>query len=234
MMTQSYLLFEMYLKNQLIPENMNKEFLKKLTEIVEANLANENFGTEDLAREMGMSHSNLNRKLNLISNQTISQFIREFRLKKAKELLMNEDLTAAEIAYRVGFGSSTYFSKCFHEYFGHAPGELRNHEQENDPKEKTVEVEPTPNKPNRKKILELQIYRKQREREGFKNERGLNLVQTVDYVIIKEKQKAFRFIIYNRRNTIPKWRFFIFQCDPLFESIRSDPGFKKVLRYELQ
>jgi len=131
---------------------MNKEFLHRLTEIVEANLTNENFGTEDLAREIGMSHSNLNRKLNQISNQTISQFIREVRLKKAKELLLSEDLTAAEIAYRVGFGSPTYFNKCFHEYFGHAPGELRNHEQENEPEEPPVEVESTPKKPNRRKM----------------------------------------------------------------------------------
>lgn len=108
---------------------MSKEFIKKLTEIVEANMANEAFGTEDLAREMGMSHSNLHRKLKTITNQTISQFIREERLKKAKKLLLNEDMTAAEIAYSVGFGSPTYFNKCFHEYFGHAPGEFRKEEQ---------------------------------------------------------------------------------------------------------
>jgi TolB-like protein/AraC-like DNA-binding protein/lipopolysaccharide biosynthesis regulator YciM len=131
---------------------MNKEFLKKLTEIVEANLANEHFGPEELAGEMGMSHSNLHRKLKSISNQTLSQFIREIRLKKAKELLLNEDLTAAEISYRVGFGSPTYFNKCFHEYFGHAPGELRNHEQENEPEEQAVEIESTLKKPIRRKI----------------------------------------------------------------------------------
>ncbi len=131
---------------------MNKEFLHRLTELVEANLANEHFGPEELAGEMGMSHSNLHRKLKSITNQTISQFIREIRLKKAKELLLNEDLTAAEIAYRVGFGSPTYFNKCFHEYFGHAPGELRNHEQENEPEEQVVELEPTAKKPNRRKL----------------------------------------------------------------------------------
>jgi len=132
---------------------MNREFIHRLTEIVEANLANETFGTEDLAREMGMSHSNLNRKLKSVSNQTISQFIREVRLKKAKELLLNEDLTAAEISYRVGFGSPTYFNKCFHEYYGHAPGELRNHEPENEQTEQPVEIEPTPKKTKIRKTL---------------------------------------------------------------------------------
>ena len=107
---------------------MNKEFMQRLTGLVEANLSNEKFGVEDLIRETGMSHSNLHRKLKSISNQTISQFIREIRLKKAKQLLLNEDLTVSEIAYRVGFGSPTYFNKCFHEYFGYAPGELKNRE----------------------------------------------------------------------------------------------------------
>jgi AraC-like DNA-binding protein len=107
---------------------MSREFIQKLTEIVEANLANENFGPDELVREAGMSHSNLNRKLKTISNQNVSQFIREVRLKKAKELLLNEDATAAEISYRVGFGSPTYFNNCFREYFGVAPGELRNRE----------------------------------------------------------------------------------------------------------
>lgn len=103
---------------------MNKDFLQRLTEIVETNLNNETFGPKDLAREMGVSHSKLYRKLKSISNQNISQFIRELRLMKAKELLLNEDLTASEVSYRVGFGSPTYFNKCFHEYFGYSPGEI--------------------------------------------------------------------------------------------------------------
>ena len=107
---------------------MNNEFVKRLSDIVEANLADEKFGVEDLVREMGISHISLHRKLKTISNQTISQVIREIRLKKAKELLLNEDLTVSEISYRVGFGSPTYFNKCFHEYFGYPPGESKNQE----------------------------------------------------------------------------------------------------------
>lgn len=99
-----------------------------MRDIVEAHLANENFGVEDLVRESGMSHSNLHRKLRSISNQTISQFIREVRLVKAKELLKYDDLTVSEISYKVGFGSPTYFNKCFHEYYGHPPLEFKNQE----------------------------------------------------------------------------------------------------------
>lgn len=125
--------------------------IQKLTNLVEANLANESFGPEELAREAGMSHSNLNRKLKTITNQNASLFIREVRLKKAKELLLNEDATVSEISYRVGFGSPTYFNKCFHDYFGYSPGEMRNHDQEEEPAEQPCEA--IPKKQNRTKIL---------------------------------------------------------------------------------
>ena len=105
---------------------MHQEFIKKLTEIAEANLANEKFGIEELAKEMGMSRISLYRKFKLVTNQTGGQFIRELRLKKAKDLLLSEDFTVAEISYKVGFASPTYFSKCFHEYYGCSPGELKN------------------------------------------------------------------------------------------------------------
>lgn len=130
---------------------MHREFIQKLTNLVEANLANETFGPDDLAREAGMSHTNLNRKLKTILNQNSSHFIREVRLKKAKELLLSGDLTVAEISYRVGFGSPAYFNRCFHEYFGVAPGEFKNHEQKNEPEEQPVKT--LPKKSKRTKML---------------------------------------------------------------------------------
>ena len=105
--------------------SMDQAFIKKLTDIVLANLANENFGAEELAKEAVMSHSTLNRKLRSIKNQDASQFIREVRLQKAMEMLENNEGTAAEIAFRVGFGSPAYFTKCFHKYYGYTPGDIR-------------------------------------------------------------------------------------------------------------
>ena len=90
-------------------------FLRKLSSLIEANLENERFGVSELARETGMSRSNLHRKVKSITGNSVSQLIREIRLKKAMELLKQGDFTASEIAYRVGFGSATYFSKCFHD-----------------------------------------------------------------------------------------------------------------------
>jgi AraC-like DNA-binding protein/TolB-like protein len=118
---------------------------QKLLELIEGNLTDENFGPEQLAAKMGMSHSALHRKVKEQYNKTISQFIREIRLEKAKELLQNEELSVSEIAYQVGFGSPTYFNKCFHEYFGVAPGEFRKKLEEHleaVPEAPTVDVSP--------------------------------------------------------------------------------------------
>jgi TolB-like protein/AraC-like DNA-binding protein/Tfp pilus assembly protein PilF len=131
---------------------MQWEFINKLTSLVEAKLGNEKFGPEDLASDAGMSHTHLNRKLKTLCNQNASQFIREIRLKNGRELLLNEDLTVAEISYRVGFGSPTYFNRCFHAYFGLTPGELRTHEHENKPVEPSHEPIPAKHSTSKKLI----------------------------------------------------------------------------------
>lgn len=104
-------------------------FIEKIKGIVDANLENEKFNLSSLARESGLSKITLYRKIKTATGKTTSQFIREIRLTKAKELLYDEELTVAEIAYKVGFGSATYFNKCFNEYFGCSPGEYRKIQQ---------------------------------------------------------------------------------------------------------
>ena len=93
----------------------DNDFVKKLTEIMEANLTNPQFGVSFLAREMGMSRSNLHRKVNSIFKISVSQFICHERLKKAKEMLRKTSSTVSEVSYEVGFNSPTYFIKCFHD-----------------------------------------------------------------------------------------------------------------------
>ncbi len=105
-----------------VSNSSGSEFILKLSKIVEANLADENFGLKELARKTRISRTQLHRKLKSINNQSVSQFIREIRLNKAKEMLQQDLGTVSEIAYKVGFGSLSYFIKCFHEYFGYPPG----------------------------------------------------------------------------------------------------------------
>ena len=119
-----------------------QQFIDKISGIVEENFSNNNFGVAALAKGMGISHSGLHRKLKAISKQSISQFIRETRLKRARELLQLQTGTVAEIAYRVGFGSTTYFSKCFHDHYGYPPGEVKKHmNSEPDSDIKTIHFE---------------------------------------------------------------------------------------------
>jgi TolB-like protein/AraC-like DNA-binding protein len=102
------------------------EFLNRLTAITEANLTNVKFGVSDLAREMGMSRSNLHRKLKSASGLSISQFMRKIRLERAMEMLEHTSLTISDIAFESGFHSVTYFTKCFHDFYGYSPGKIGN------------------------------------------------------------------------------------------------------------
>jgi len=104
-------------------------FIRKLTDIVLANLQNENFGVTDLARESGMSLYTISRKLYSIKSIRVSQFIHDVRLRRAMELLKNGTFTVSEVSYKVGFGSPAYFNKCFREFFGHTPGEVKRLDQ---------------------------------------------------------------------------------------------------------
>ena len=105
--------------------------LQKLKKEVDENLTNDQFSVEELARNIGMSRSQLHRKLVMATGQSVSQFIREYRLQLGMELLKGGELTAAEVSERIGFGSATYFNKCFNEFYGFPPGEVKNKMAEN-------------------------------------------------------------------------------------------------------
>ena len=109
-------------------------FIKKIEDILENNLENENFGVSNLALEIGVSRSQLYRKIQEAKSKSTSQFIREYRLKRAMDMLKRNQFTAAEIAYRVGFSSPTYFNTCFHNFYGYPPGEVKYQNKVTPPK----------------------------------------------------------------------------------------------------
>ncbi len=104
--------------------SMDEQFINKLTQIIDENLHDEDFGASELAEQLGISRVTLYRKVKSIIKKSVSEFIRETRLKRALELLKNKAGTASEISYRVGFRSPVYFNKCFHAYYGITPGEV--------------------------------------------------------------------------------------------------------------
>ncbi len=129
------------------PLNTDQSFIRKLTEIIQANLGDENFGAKELALESDMSLYRLNRKLRSINGKTSNQFIREIRLHKAFEFLQNESYAVSEVAYKTGFSSPSYFISCFHDYFGYPPGKVKrsgNNNNEETPSDPTTQKQKRP------------------------------------------------------------------------------------------
>jgi len=102
---------------------MANSFLDKITAIIKENLSDERFGVSELADAAGMSRSNLLRKIKESTKQSVSQLIREIRLQQAMEMLKDRSITVSEVSYKVGFSSTSYFVKCFHDLYGYPPGE---------------------------------------------------------------------------------------------------------------
>ena len=100
------------------------DFTTRLTATIEKNMANEQFGVSELADEMNMSRSNLLRKVKKEYNLSVSQLISQVRLTRAMELLKSTSQNVSEVSHQVGFNSSSYFIKCFREYYGYPPGEV--------------------------------------------------------------------------------------------------------------
>ncbi len=105
--------------------SIDKLFLEKAIKVVENNISNEKFTVIDLSNEMNLSHSQLHRKLKALVNQSTTQFIRSIRMQRAEDLLKNNAGTIAEIAYMVGFGDPSYFTKTFSKHFGYLPSDVK-------------------------------------------------------------------------------------------------------------
>ena len=100
-------------------------FLTRVMDVIEAHLGDEKFGVQTLSEKIGMTQRQLSRKLNALADQAPNEFIRSFRLHRSRQLIEQEAGTVSEIAYRVGFNSLSYFSKCFKDQFGVLPSELK-------------------------------------------------------------------------------------------------------------
>ncbi len=114
--------------SEVATNSVDQTFLEDALRIVEANIGNEQFSIEMLAREIGMSRPNLNRKFRALINQSSNQFIQSVRLQRAADLLRQGAGSVSEIAFRTGFSSTAYFVKCFKDHFGETPGSILKNE----------------------------------------------------------------------------------------------------------
>lgn len=108
---------------ELAMNQVDAEFLRRVVEIVEKNLADYEFDMETLARQMAVSRRQLFRKFKALAGSTPNVFIRDIRLKRAAQLLRDSRMTVSEIIYAVGFSDPKYFRTIFRERFGVLPGE---------------------------------------------------------------------------------------------------------------
>ncbi|MGA9291851.1 MAG: two-component regulator propeller domain-containing protein [Ignavibacteriaceae bacterium] len=101
--------------------SIDEKFLNKIQKIVNDHISEEDFSIEELGNEIGMSRSQVLRKIKALTGKSPSLYVRSIRLMKAKKMIENGDGNISEIAYSVGFSSPVYFSKCFKEEFGYSP-----------------------------------------------------------------------------------------------------------------
>jgi signal transduction histidine kinase/DNA-binding response OmpR family regulator len=101
-------------------------FLHQAKEFILNHLENENLSVNDLAKHLNVSRFTLIRRFKKINNSTPNFYIQKIRLEKAKELIKNKVANVTEIAFKVGFSSTTYFSYSFKKEFGFTPKEYFN------------------------------------------------------------------------------------------------------------
>ena len=105
-------------------EDRDKQFLKQLHSIIQKNLADSEFGVEDIGKQIGLSRVQLYRKVKAMTGSSVVDLLRKARLAKAKRLLESRSMSVSEVAYDVGFSAPSYFTKCFKEEYGMLPGEI--------------------------------------------------------------------------------------------------------------
>lgn len=101
----------------------DEEFLRRAMQVVEANLDNEQFSSQDFADQMHMSRSNLYLRITSVTGESANQFVRRIRLTRACQLLLERRYSIAEISAKVGFSSPSYFATAFKKYIGCPPAE---------------------------------------------------------------------------------------------------------------
>lgn len=96
-------------------------FLTKVNDIIENHLDEAGFGVNELSQTIGLSQSQLFRKLKALTGKSTNAYLRSYRLHRAKSLLEQGELNVSEAAYEVGFNDPLYFSRVFSKEFGISP-----------------------------------------------------------------------------------------------------------------
>ena len=108
----------------LVNSTKDREFIEKLFLILDSQIINPELDVDYICREIGMSRTKLYQKIKGLTGQSIVEFIRSFRLKKAIQIMTHEDVSISEVIYRVGIQTHSHFTKSFKKEFGKTPSQF--------------------------------------------------------------------------------------------------------------
>lgn len=124
--------YKEYGNNAFVKEKVNgtktkkeADFQQNLLSAILNNIHDETFDSDALGKKLGLSRTQLYRKIKELTGSSTANFIRHVRLKKASELLESSELSVSEISAAVGFNEPSYFSSSFQELFQISPSEWR-------------------------------------------------------------------------------------------------------------
>ncbi len=117
----------------------DKDFLEKIHEIIEQNLANPDFSVDLFAQSVNMGRTLFYKKIKGITGYSPNEYLRVMRMKKAANLLLTTHLNVSEVSYKVGINDPFYFSKCFKAQFGKSPSSFIKGNTQSDPDVQSVE-----------------------------------------------------------------------------------------------
>lgn len=107
--------------HQIALTSTDEKLLQGVIDHIRENIENPELNVESMSKKLGMSRTHLHRKLKALSGQTPIEFIRVIRMKQAAYLLSTGKLTIAEVGYKVGYSTPSYFSSSFNSHFGMSP-----------------------------------------------------------------------------------------------------------------
>jgi len=110
--------------SEITTTSVDEKFLTKLLKAIEDHMSDSDFSVEMLCELVGMSRTNIHKKLKSLLNQSATEFINSVRLKRAAQLLKQNAGNISEIAYDVGFNNLSYFSRAFKKHFSITPKEM--------------------------------------------------------------------------------------------------------------
>lgn len=109
-----------------LKQKNEQDFMERLTNIVNREIANENFSVDEIAREMLVNRTTFYDRVKTLTGMAPNAYLRTVRMKRAAEMLSTTDTPVSEVAYSVGFSSPQYFSKVFKQEFDMTPTDYIN------------------------------------------------------------------------------------------------------------